>query len=151
MTVVEFALKHKLCQKALVISTLVSVLALISIIIAVLESEHLESTVIFVSIFIYSIVARIYIKMIDPQTLELRDWGCNKRQPDCQQNIEDWRDETIMLLRRELDLSLEDALEYVNNSIDCRGEEVTRQAPIDFVKTAKRLGLSFCRNEKKTS
>lgn len=70
MDVVEFALKHKLRQKILFISQIVSVLALISVIIAVLEPYNLEITVLLVSIFMFSIVARIYTKLIDPDTLE---------------------------------------------------------------------------------
>jgi len=151
MDVVGFALKHNLRQKILFISPIISVLTLISVIITVLESYDFEITVLFASLFIFSIIARIYTKLIDPDTLELRDWGWDKRQQEFHRNIEDWRDETVMMLKKELGLSLEEAHKYVDNSINCRGEEIARQAPTDFVKTAKRLGLSFYKDDKEPS
>ena len=73
MNVVEFALKHNLRQKILFTAPIISVLALISAVISVFESNDIKITAFCVSIFIVSIVARIYTKQIDPDTFEFRD------------------------------------------------------------------------------
>lgn len=82
MDVVKFVLKHNLRKKLLFMLPSLSVLALITAIITVLDSHDVGSTVLCVNIFIFSIVARIYVKLLDPETLELRDLGWNKREKD---------------------------------------------------------------------
>lgn len=90
MDVVKIAIRYNLRKKLLYMLPAASALSLVISITAFYKSD-LKLAAICLNIAIFFMASRIYVKLIDPDTLELRDWGWDKKRSENHQDEKDAR------------------------------------------------------------